>query len=201
MKKFVSIITLTIVALTAVCCSSLDELSANAVFSQNSINDAKGIVETALTSVADFDAEDSLNDNGNEPIDDVSTNNETANIEPDVQGESLSTEVPVVSIDYESLFDFSDWESEFNDADNKEKYIEEYWKRIAMNVFSDVDTYMLIKEDEKAKLAFMNEVKEEMAKQIEQYLLSSKITVNDEMRGFIDDMINLQVQSFEEIIH
>lgn len=104
-------------------------------------------------------------------------------------------------IDYESLFDFSGWEEDFNATDNKDSFMESYWRKIAAETISNYDIYKLILNDEKAKEAFLSEIREQMILQVEAYLKSSKITVDDEMIGFIEDMVDKQINDFRKSIH
>lgn len=114
-----------------------------------------------------------------------------------------ATEVPVTPepIKYDELFDFSDWEEGLNEANNKEKYIEEYWKLKSNEVFYNIELYKLLKTDEQAKNAFLKEIKKQMTAQIINYLESSKIIITDEMKIYIDDMIDQQIKNLDEVIH
>ena len=104
-------------------------------------------------------------------------------------------------IDYESLFDFSGWEEDFDKADNKDSFMESYWRKVAAETVSNYEIYNLILNDEKAKESFLNEIRTQMILQAEAYLKSSKITVDNEMKGFIEDMVDEQINDFRKSIH
>lgn len=118
--------------------------------------------------------------------------------EPIATPESTPTPEP---IKYNELFDFSDWEEGLNEASNKEKYIEEYWKLKSNEVFYNIELYKLLRTDEQAKNVFLEEIRKQMTAQIINYLESSKITITDEMKVYIDDMVDQQIESLDEVIH
>lgn len=120
---------------------------------------------------------------------------------PDPTEEPTPSPTPEPEIDYDSLFDFSDWESGLNESDRKEAFMDNYWKEKAMEVFNNAELYELIKTNEKAKEAFINELKTQLSLQIQQYLASSKIPIDDSMMQLINDMIDIQIQDLEDAIH
>ena len=123
-------------------------------------------------------------------------------IEPTLEPTLEPTPEPTPEpIKYDELFDFSDWKEGLNEANNKEKYIEEYWKLKSNEVFYNIELYKLLKTDEQAKNAFLKEIRKQMTAQIINYLESSKIIITDEMKIYIDDMIDQQIKSLDEVIH
>ena len=125
-------------------------------------------------------------------------------VEPTIEPTQEPTNTPEPTpepIKYDELFDFSDWEEGLNEANNKEKYIEEYWKLKSNEVFYNIELYKLLKTDEQAKNAFLKEIRKQMTAQIINYLESSKIIITDEMKVYIDDMIDQQIKSLDEVIH
>lgn len=120
---------------------------------------------------------------------------------PEPTEEPTPSPTPEPEIDYDALFDFSDWESGLNESDRKETFMDNYWKEKAMEVFNDAELYELIKTNKRAKEAFINEIKTQLSLQIQQYLASSKIPIDDSMMQLINDMIDIQIQDLEDAIH
>lgn len=198
MKKFVAILMVAVICFTMICCSSnLNQVQKVSNLIQKSMNergqDSQDVLATDDNTEIDVNAKFLTNAVLNIQEEITATEEPEESVEPAVE--------ETVEIDYESLFDFSGWKADFETAENKERYLEEYWKTVAADTFYNIETYYLLKEDERAKSAFLEEVKAEMEEQMEQYLLSRKITVDDKMRGFIEEMVDMQVQNLEEIIH
>lgn len=132
--------------------------------------------------------------------------NESLNAVKDVTLSTVNTIISeskeyVPPINYDTLFDFSGWEIDFEEASDKDDFMENYWRQIAIETVSDYKIYTLLLNDENAKNAFFNEIREQMILQAEAYLKSSKITVDDEMKEFITDMIDSKLKDFMNSIH
>ena len=123
--------------------------------------------------------------------------------EPVVDPEPEKNDDPVdpePAIDYDNLFHFDDWKEDFAAAEDKEAFIKDYWMNTTMNTFTDMDTYNLIKSDAKAKQAFLDEFKTQMVAQMEEYLKSSGIEVDDSMRTMIEETVEKEMKTISDSI-
>ena len=71
--------------------------------------------------------------------------------------------------------------------------MQEFWKNKTTETLLKDDNYNLIKTDEKAKQAFLNEFKEQMTAQMERMLVDEGIEIDDSMRELINSVIDEQL--------
>ena len=115
------------------------------------------------------------------------------NPRPDDEPESEPE--PLTEIDYDNLFDFSGWEADYETAEDKQAFIEEFWKSTTTKTLLENDNYNLIKNDEKAKAAFLDEFKTQMTAQMERMLTDEGVEIDDSVREMISKVIDEQLVS------